>query len=190
VSRRLVLASASPRRADLLRMLGLPFDLTPADVDEIQLPGEAPGEMAERLARAKATAARAEPPALVVAADTIVVIDGLVLGKPRDRAESAAFLRRLAGRQHEVITGLAVRALPEGDLRSERAVSRVRFAPLTEAEIAWYVATGEGMDKAGAYALQGIGALFVAAIDGSYTNVIGLPIERLYPHLKLWRLLP
>jgi septum formation protein len=89
-----------------------------------------------------------------------------------------------------VITGLAVRALPEGDLRSERAVSGVRFAPMTEAEIEWYAATGEGMDKAGAYALQGIGALFVAAIDGSYTTVIGLPLERLYPHLRFWRLLP
>jgi len=171
-------------------MLGLPFHLVPAGVDEIQQPGEVPGEMAERLARAKAMATPASPPALVIAADTIVVIDGLVLGKPRDRQESAAFLRRLSGCWHEVITGLAVRALPEGDLRSEQVVSRVRFAPLTDAEIDWYVATGEGMDKAGAYALQGIGALFVAAIDGSYTNVIGLPLERLYPHLKLWRLLP
>ncbi len=171
-------------------MLGLPFHLAPTGVDEIPLPDEAPGDMAERLARAKAMATPAAPPSLIIAADTIVVIDGQVLGKPRDRQESAAFLRRLAGREHEVITGLAVRALPEGDLRSERVVSRVRFAPLTEAELDWYVATGEGMDKAGAYALQGIGALFVAAIEGSYTNVIGLPLERLYPHLKLWRLLP
>jgi septum formation protein len=119
-----------------------------------------------------------------VAADTLVVIDGEVLNKPADRDEAARFLARLAGRTHEVMTGLAVRTHPEEALETDLTVSRVTFAPMSPDEIAWYASSGEGLDKAGAYALQGIGAMFVASVDGSYTNVIGLPMERLYPHLR------
>ena len=184
VPRRLVLASASPRRAELLKLLGVRFEVVPSDVDESPRPGEPPPDLAERLARDKALAAA--PPAgrsLVVAADTIVVLDGALLGKPRDHEEAARFVGRLAGRTHEVMTGLAVRALPEGTLASEVVRSRVTFAPMRPEEIDWYARSGEGMDKAGAYALQGIGAVFVQSVEGSYTNVIGLPMERLYPSL-------
>jgi septum formation protein len=183
--RRLVLASASPRRAELLTLLGLRFEVRAADLDEEPLAGELPAATAERLARAKAEAVDPGPgEALVVAADTIVVLDGRILGKPRDRGEAERFVSLLAGRTHEVITGLAVRACPENRIESETAVSQVTFAPMSAGEVAWYAATGEGLDKAGAYALQGKGALFVAAVHGSYTNVIGLPLDRLYPHLK------
>ena len=183
-ARRLVLASASPRRAELLRLLGVAFEIRPADVDEAPRPGEPPADLAERLAREKALATAATGgPALVVAADTVVVLDGALLGKPRDRAEAALFVGRLAGRTHEVMTGLAVRAIPEETLDSEVVRSRVTFAPMRREEIAWYAESGEGLDKAGAYALQGIGAVFVQGVEGSYTNVIGLPMERLYPSL-------
>lgn len=182
--RRLVLGSASPRRAGLLTLLGLEFAVRPATVDETPGPGEPPGDLALRLARAKALAvAGPAGPAAILTADTVVAIDGAILGKPADVGEAQRMLRLLAGRVHEVTTAFAVRAVPEESIVCESAVSRVRFAPMSEQEIAWYAATREGLDKAGAYALQGIGALFVAAIEGSYTNVIGLPLERLYPHL-------
>ncbi|HZN02342.1 MAG TPA: Maf family protein [Candidatus Polarisedimenticolia bacterium] len=182
--RLLVLASASPRRAELLSLLGLRFDVRPTNVDESPRPGEAPADLAERLAREKALATTPSAgPSLVVAADTVVVLDGGLLGKPADRSEAAAFVGRLAGRTHEVMTGLAVRALPEEALESEVVRSRVTFSPMRPDEIDWYARTGEGLDKAGAYALQGIGAVFVRSVEGSYTNVIGLPMERLYPSL-------
>jgi len=188
--RTLVLASASPRRAALLRMLGLEFTTHVTSIDETPGAGEAPADVAPRLARAKALAVPRPPsPALVIAADTIVVIDGAILNKPADEAEARRFVGRLAGATHEVITALAVRACPEESIACESAVSRVTFAPMTADEIAWYAGTGEGRDKAGAYALQGIGALFVAGIEGSYTNVIGLPLDRLYPHLVHWGLI-
>ena len=190
-SREIVLASASPRRADLLRGLGFRIVVIPAHVDETRLPGEAPETMAERLARAKVSTVRnLSSPAMAIAADTIVVIEGEVLGKPQDRHEACRMLRRLAGSTHEVITAMAIRLTPEENLHCERTSSRVTFAPLRDEEIAWYAKTGEGLDKAGAYALQGIGALFVTSIQGSYTNVIGLPLERLYPHLRRWNCLP
>src|SRR5206468_8335303 len=113
-----------------------------------------------------------------------------ILGKPGDADEARRMLRLLAGRTHEVTTGLVLRLLPEEELACESVTSRVTFAAMTEEETRWYAATGEGMDKAGAYALQGIGALFIESIDGSYTNVIGLPMERLYPHLRRHDLLP
>jgi septum formation protein len=189
--RSLVLASASPRRADLLRGLGIAFIVLPAELDETRLDDEDPGAMTERLAQAKAAAALRPPaPSLVLAADTVVVVDGAVLGKPADRADAVRMLARLAGRTHEVITAIALRAVPEETVAVERALSRVTFAPMTEQEIRWYAGTGEGADKAGAYALQGIGALFVTAIEGSYTNVIGLPLDRLYPHLRRWGIIP
>lgn len=190
-SRSIVLVSASPRRADLLRHAGVPFTTRPSDVDETPLPDEAPGDLAERLARAKVLALPAVPsPALAIGADTVVAVTGTILGKPRDRAEARHMLRLLSGRVHEVTTAMALRTLPEETISCERAVSRVTFVPLSDREIEWYADTGEGMDKAGAYALQGIGALFIESIEGSYTNVIGLPLERLYPHLRRHGLLP
>jgi len=190
-SRSIVLVSASPRRADLLRRAGLEFTIRPSEVDETPFPGEAPGVLAERLARAKVLALPALSfPALAIGADTVVAVADAVLGKPKDRAEARQMLRRLSGRVHEVTTAMALRTLPEETIQCERAVSRVTFAPLSDREIDWYAETGEGMDKAGAYALQGIGALFIESIAGSYTNVIGLPLDRLYPHLRLHGVLP
>jgi septum formation protein len=189
--RALILASASPRRAELLGMLGLAFTVRPADVDETPRPGESPAGVALRLARDKALAlAPPAGPALFVAADTIVVIDGRVLGKPKDDDEARAFLALLAGRTHEVITAVAVRACPEEAIETGAVTARVTFAPLTPGAVAWYAGTGEGRDKAGAYALQGKGALFIERIDGSYTNVIGLPLEWLRPRLARWGFLP
>jgi septum formation protein len=184
--RALILASASPRRADLLRLAGLDFSIRPASVDETPLAAEPAEELAERLARLKAgsVAGPLPLPAAVIGADTVVAIDGRIMSKPRDGADARRMLRLLAGREHQVITAFAVRAVPEESIVCERCVSRVRFASMSEEEIEWYAGTGEGLDKAGAYALQGIGALFVASIAGSYTNVIGLPLERLYPHLR------
>ena len=179
---RLVLASRSPRRSHLLRKAGYDFDVIPADVDERRLTGEPPREYVLRLARAKAAAVVSGVVAntdgkIVVAADTIVVIDGDVLGKPADRRESAEMLGRLAGRTHEVLTGVAVAA--GGQVAVAVETTRVTFAPLDPERIAWYVATGEGDDKAGAYAAQGLGSRFVERIEGSYTNVVGLPVARL-----------
>ena len=175
---RIVLASASPRRRDLLTLIGIRHEVRPADIDETLLAGEFPDAHAERLARAKASllAARA-PDALVVGSDTIVVVDGDILGKPRDEAEAARMLRRLAGRRHTVHTAVAVAR----DGRVESGVERVEvaFRPLTDADIAAYIATGEPMDKAGAYGIQGFGATIVERIEGDYFAVMGLPLGRL-----------
>ena len=172
---RLVLASASPRRARLLAEAGYAFDVAPADIDERRFGGETPAGYVRRLARGKAEAvAPRYPGRVVVGADTIVVIDGLVLGKPGDAAEAAAMLGRLAGRRHTVLTGVAL----VRDARSEVAVERteVTFTALDADRIRWYVETGEPDDKAGAYAAQGIGSRFIERIEGSYSNVVGLPI--------------
>lgn len=175
---RLVLASQSPRRRELLTLVGLAHEVRPADVDETPHADEQPVPHAERLARAKAeTLAVRERDAVVVAADTIVVIDDLILGKPADVAEARAMLRRLAGRTHTVFTAVAV-------ARDGRTVSgveevRVTFRALDDAEIAAYVATGEPMDKAGAYGIQGFGATIVERIEGDYFAVMGLPLVRL-----------
>ena len=172
---RVILASQSPRRRELLALVGIAHEVRPADVDESALPGEAPGPHAERLARAKAdTLARRHPDALVVAADTVVVIDGDILGKPRDAVHAREMLARLAGREHTVVTAVAV---SRGD-RVASAVERVlvRFRPLSDGEIAAYVATGEPMDKAGAYGIQGYGATIVERIDGDFFAVMGLPL--------------
>lgn len=190
-ARLLILASASPRRHALLVGLGLEPVVVPVDIDETPRDGETPAALAERLARAKAAAPPVpRSPALVLAADTVVAVDGAVLGKPAGAEEARRMIRLLAGRAHEVITALAVRAVPEEIVTCDRVRSRVVFAPMTAEEVAWYAATGEGSDKAGGYALQGIGGLFVRAIEGSYTNVIGLPLETLYPHLRRWSILP
>ena len=174
---RLVLASASPRRSALLADLELAFTVRPPHTDESALPFERPPDLVARLAREKAQA-RVDPGELVLAADTIVVIDNEILGKPADEADARAMLTRLAGRDHEVYTGVA---LADGTERKLRLVSRVertqvRIRAMSSAEIAAYVAGGEPMDKAGAYAIQGWGAIYVEAITGNYTNVVGLPI--------------
>lgn len=174
---RVVLASASPRRRDLLGRLGIVPLVRPADVDETPRPGEAPGDLVVRLARAKALAVVAEPDDLVVGADTVVTLGTRVLGKPDDRAEAATMLASLSGRDHRVVTGVAVR---RGDVvHADVEATRVAFRRLDDREIAWYLATGEADDKAGAYALQGAGAVLVRELQGSDTNVIGLPLTLL-----------
>jgi septum formation protein len=170
----LVLASASPRRAAILSALGVSFRVEAADVDETPLEGEAAEGLAERLARAKA-AAVVDPRGLpVVAADTVVVCDGTLLGKPACAAEARAMLARLQGRDHEVVTGVCVAR--GAALRSGVERTLVEFAPMSAAEIDWYVATGEPADKAGAYHIDGRGALFVVRVSGSPSNVAGLPV--------------
>jgi septum formation protein len=178
---RLVLASSSPRRRELLAGLGLAFTVRAVGVDETPRPAETAPVLVERLAREKALASARVAVAddgvaeLVLAADTTVAVDGVILGKPADGAEALAMLRQLAGRWHEVFTGLAARA-PDGRLVSHVECSRVRMAAGDEARLAWYVATGEPMDKAGAYAIQGLGALLVEEVVGNYGNVVGLPL--------------
>lgn len=175
----LVLASRSPRRAHLLHMLGLRFDVLASAIDERPVAGEPPAIFAERLAREKARAvAVRRPDGLVVAGDTLVVVDGDVLGKPRDDAEAVSMLVRLQGRQHRVETGVAV-AAPDGRLVSSVEGVHVRFRPFERAAAAEYVATGEPMDKAGAYGIQGYGATLVDLIEGDFFAVMGLPLARL-----------
>jgi septum formation protein len=175
---RVVLASSSPRRRELLTLIGIPHAVVPADIDETPFDDEQPHAHAERLAREKALAvARVEPGAVVVGADTIVVMDGDILGKPRDEAMAAAMLRRLSGRAHVVLTAVAV-------ARGERVVAGVesvdvRFRELSDEDIARYIATREPMDKAGAYGIQGFGATIVDRIDGDYFAVMGLALGRM-----------
>ena len=172
---RLVLASRSPRRARLLREAGYDIDVLPADVDERRLDAETPRKYVSRLAASKASAVAPQADGrIVVAADTVVLIDGLVLGKPADRREAVSMLGRLSGRTHEVLTGVV--AARDGRRLDAVEATRVRLATLDPGRIAWYVDTGEPDDKAGAYAVQGIGSRFIERIDGSYTNVVGLPI--------------
>jgi septum formation protein len=170
-----VLASASPRRAELLRAAGFTFDVLVADVDEAVHPGEAPEAYVRRVAEAKgrAVASRAEG-RRVLAADTTVVVEGVILGKPADAAEASRMLRALSGRTHQVLTGVWL------DGACEVESTDVEFVPLTDEEIAWYVASGEPMDKAGAYAIQGLASRFISRIRGSYSNVVGLPVARVY----------
>ena len=176
---RIILASQSPRRRELLERMGLsPFEIVPARGEERADPALSPARLVEVLSRQKAAeVAAARPEALVIAADTVVSIDGLVLGKPRSEAEAAQMLARLSGREHTVYTGVTVRLGDRADTQHEAAA--VRFRPLSEADIARYVATGEPMDKAGAYGIQGYGAMLVEGIDGDYYNVMGLPVCRL-----------
>jgi len=175
----IVLASSSPRRRGILASLGLRFEARAADVDESLLPSEGAFDAAERLALAKAATVRgAAPDTLVVAADTLVVLEGEALGKPRDRADARRMLSALAGRDHDVVTGVA--CARGGRVVSGRETTRVVFAPMSRAEIAEYAETGEPDDKAGAYALQGLGGLFVERVEGSPSNVVGLPLRLLY----------
>jgi septum formation protein len=176
---KLVLASTSPRRRELLESLGLSFGVEAPNVDELRLPEEEPYDYVERIARAKA-AAVAAPDVVAVGADTTVVIEGRVLGKPAHPDEARSMLRRLSGQTHEVLTAVAV-TIMDPIVRTVSAVEStlVRFLDLTDDEISDYVATGEPMDKAGAYALDGIGALYVAAVEGSPSSVRGLPLHTL-----------
>jgi septum formation protein len=177
-----ILASASPRRAALLRDAGLEFEVRPAHVSEAGQPGEGPAAHVERLARDKAVAVhRQVPDRWVVGADTEVVApDGTILGKPQTRDDAARMLRALSGATHEVLTGVAVAPPGPGAPRAAVARTAVTFHPLSDAAVAAYVATGEPMDKAGAYGIQGRAGLFVARLEGSYANVVGLPVVLLY----------
>jgi septum formation protein len=170
---RLVLASQSPRRRELLEQLGLALEVRPAHVDEAVGPGETPGDYVVRVARDKA---RGVPGDVVLAADTAVVLRGEVLGKPRDASDARRMLQALSGTAHEVLTGVCVRRTSVRIEVTAVVSSAVRFARLSPAQIAWYVATGEPLDKAGAYAIQGAGGAFVLGVEGSVSNVVGLPL--------------
>jgi septum formation protein len=197
VAMRLVLASASPRRAELLSAAGFQFETQTVDLDERVRPGEAPEEYVRRLAIEKSACAleilsdvappeAAMPPNLsldsgrivVLAADTAVVVDGTILGKPAGDQDARLMLRRLSGRAHQVMTGVSLRASSCESSRVETTV--VEFLPMTDEEISWYVESGEGRDKAGAYAIQGLASRFIPRIEGSYSNVVGLPIATVY----------
>jgi septum formation protein len=180
----LVLASASPRRRELLESWGIVPCIAPSHVEERSRPGEDPRSLVLRLAEAKARAVAAAmipsgAPSVVLAADTEVVLDGMALGKPHDPAAAAAMLGRLRGREHDVLTGVFLLRTDDGRAACGIDATRVRLRDFDDAELQAYVDTGEPMDKAGAYAIQGHGARLVAAIDGSWSNVVGLPIERL-----------
>jgi septum formation protein len=183
VPMRIVLASASPRRAELLRAAGYEFETLVVDLDERTRPGESPETYVRRLAMEKSAAALrtlsgspadAGQDVVVLGADTAVVVDGVILGKPGDDRDATSMLERLSGRAHRVLTGVSIRSLESEAGRVESTT--VEFKPLTPEEIDWYVASGEGRDKAGAYAIQGLASRFIPSISGSYSNVVGLPV--------------
>ncbi|MFZ0138079.1 MAG: Maf family protein [Candidatus Sulfotelmatobacter sp.] len=190
----LVLASASPRRQELLRNAGIPFTVQPADINETPLAGESPRDCAERLAREKALAVfQGRAGDCVLGADTIVVVDGVILGKPRDADDAARMLRMLSGRTHAVITGVCVvnpvasgqwSGASKTDLRTASETTLVTVCELSHKEIRDYVATGEPMDKAGGYAIQGIASRWIPRIEGDYSNVVGLPVALVYRMLQ------
>ena len=176
----LVLASGSPRRRELLSSLGLDFVVRPSDIDETPQDGETADALVQRLAEQKATHEIHRGEA-VLAADTVVVLGDQILGKPDDRESARAMLTALQGRQHVVHTGIALALGPDEAQRSSEVVTtKVKLAAMSDAEVDWYVTTGEPDDKAGSYAIQGQGALFVETIEGNYTNVVGLPIPNVY----------
>ena len=195
----LVLASASPRRQELLRNAGISFAVQPADVDETPMPDESARACAERLAREKAlTVAKERPQDVVLGADTIVVIEEAMLGKPIDAEGAARMLRMLSGRTHQVITGVCIVRPPAGKLARARSgtartaadvkiaseITQVTMSEISEEEIRAYVATGEPMDKAGAYAIQGMASRWIPRIEGDYSNVVGLPVALVYRMLR------
>ncbi|HAF17931.1 MAG: septum formation inhibitor Maf [Syntrophomonadaceae bacterium] len=176
----IILASASPRRAFLLKQIGLDFQVIPSSVEEIADSHLEPQEMVLKLAKRKAQAVSREyPQAIVLGADTVVCCEGRILGKPRDREEAAEMLYFLSGRVHEVVSGVVLQRLIPESVRGEAVTTRVKFRDLTDEEITGYIATGEPLDKAGAYGIQGLGALLVEKIEGCYFNVVGLPLSRL-----------
>ena len=180
----LILASQSPRRRELLGRLGLSFTVRAADIDETMDPGRPAFDEVARLSREKAAAIAlgAEPGDVIVAADTIVVLDGRILGKPRNEADARAMLSALSGREHQVMTGVTVRRGQQ--VQTETCVTQVHFRPLSQAEIAAYVATGDPLDKAGAYGVQGLASVFVDRLDGDFFNVMGLPLCKLCSMLR------
>ncbi|HKD04255.1 MAG TPA: Maf family protein [Bryobacteraceae bacterium] len=175
---KLVLASRSPRRAELLQAAGLSFIVRSAEIDETPREGENPEDYVLRLAEEKACAVLCKPEEIILAADTCVVLDGAILGKPIDAPDAARMVESLAGRRHEVLTGVCLRS---GN-RFERqcASTSVWFSPMSPEEIAEYVASGEPMDKAGAYGIQGLASRYIERVEGSYTNVVGLPVAMVY----------
>jgi septum formation protein len=195
---RLVLASASPRRADLLRAAGFTFETRPVDVDETVRGGELPDAYVRRLAVKKAARAwkmvdsdddpagagadGQNDPVVVIGADTVVLVDGDILGKPRDDVEAERMIRRLSGRRHEVMTGVSIYAadFERGCIET----TMVDCLAMTDADVSWYVASGEGRDKAGAYAIQGLASRFMTRVEGSYTNVVGLPVHAVFGLLR------
>lgn len=180
-----ILASSSPRRRQLLESIGLAFEVIPSHVPEVHQEGEAPEEYVARLSRDKASAIAAEHPSQwVIAADTTVYLDEKLLEKPADAEDAKRMLATIAGRTHMVYTGVTLQNI-ERDWRETRvAETEVRMAAMNAADIAWYVGTGEPLDKAGAYAAQGVGGVFVESIHGSFTNVVGLPLATLFQMLR------
>jgi septum formation protein len=193
---RLILASASPRRRELLSRLGLPFEVRPSGIDEVLTREVDAPALATALARAKArdiadqVRAAGDGPALILGADTLVVLDGRPLGKPGSRDEARAMLRALRGRSHEVVTAVALIEVPGGREVTETVTSRVLMRPYGDPEIDAYVATGEPDDKAGAYAVQGVGGQLVARVEGCFENVVGLPLETTARLLRMFGLSP
>jgi len=178
---KIILASASPRRAEILRIANWPFETLPVNIDETRHQGEPAATYVERLAREKAETAAARTSLFdVVGADTTVAIDGHILEKPTDRDDAARMLRLLSDRWHEVLTGVAIVKRDTADIKVARQRTEVKFAAMSDQEIEMYVATGEPMDKAGAYAIQGVGARYIEEIRGEYFNVMGLPLRLLY----------
>jgi septum formation protein len=178
---KLILASASPRRAEILREAAIPFTVITSAVDETPFPGESPQEHVQRLANAKAelVAARAVGPAIVIAADTVVTLEGRILGKPRSSDDARHMLETLSGRTHSVITGVSLIRLPDAEQRTFVESTLVHFGKLSEEELNRYLATDEPYDKAGAYGIQGRAGRFIPRIEGCYFNVVGLPLARL-----------
>ena len=174
---RLILASKSPRRYDLLKQMDLNFEVIPSTVEEVFAQVESPREHVIRLAEAKALdVANRFPENWVIGADTIVYVDGTILGKPKSREEALEMLRLISGKEHRVLTGVSVRHLKKGKSECETVETAVRVKTLSQAEMDWYVRTGEPFDKAGGYGIQGIGSFMIESINGSYTNVVGLPL--------------
>jgi septum formation protein len=182
---RVILASKSPRRYELLKQVGLDSDAIPSSVEEVFIQGEPPEEHVLRLAEAKALdVGNRHPDRWVIAADTIVYVDHSVLGKPKDREEAKKMLRRLSGKEHRVLTGFSVHHLEKRKADREAVQTAVKVKKLTQSEMDWYIQTGEPYDKAGGYAVQGIGSFMIESIKGSYTNVVGLPICELIQMLS------
>jgi septum formation protein len=184
---KLILASSSPRRAEILTNAGLPFSVLCSAVDESPYPGEAPAALVQRLANAKAdlVTARAVGPAIVLAADTVVVLDDKILGKPRSVEDARHMLQQLSGRTHSVLTGVALIRLPDGERRQFIESTLVHFRPITDEELSSYLATEEPYDKAGAYAIQGQAGRYIPRIEGCYFNVVGLPLSRVLTELQV-----
>lgn len=182
---KIILASASPRRAEILRNAGISFSVLSSAIDETPYSNEDPADLVQRLANAKSelVAARAVGPAIVIAADTIVVLDGHILGKPRSTEDARLMLEQLSGRTHSVLTGVSMVRLPDAERREFVETTLVHFAPLSADEISRYLTTDESHDKAGAYAIQGRAGRYIPGIEGCYFNIVGLPLSRLLTSL-------